>query len=118
MWVGVDESGKGDFFGPLVVAAVLAPDSDLPELHELGVRDGKQLTDKRIMALDGLLRERYPHAVVVVNPAEYNQLYAGIKNLNKLLARYHAEVISRLCGEHPVDLAISDKFGKDGTDRG
>jgi len=110
--VGVDESGKGDFFGPLVVAAVLAPDSDLEELQELGVRDGKQITNKRVMALDEMLRDRYPHAVTIVSPADYNRLYAQIKNLNKLLAQCHAEVISQLCDSYPVDQAISDKFGK------
>ncbi len=110
--VGVDESGKGDFFGPLVVAAFLAPESEIERLREMGVRDGKLITDKRILALDVMLRQEYPHAIVVVDPSEYNSRYRIIKNLNKLLAACHAEVIEQVCSLNEVDLAISDKFGK------
>ena len=110
--VGVDESGKGDFFGPLVVAAFLAPDDDTERLREMGVKDGKQITDKRILTLDTMLRRDYPHAIVVFVPQQYNDRYRIIKNLNKLLAASHADVIEQLCSSNEVDLAISDKFGK------
>jgi ribonuclease HIII len=110
--VGVDESGKGDFFGPLVVAAFLADDDQAETLKALGVRDGKTISDKRTLLLDEQLRADYPHAVLVVEPAEYNRRYAEVKNLNKLLADGHAEVIHRLLDDHQADLAVSDKFGK------
>ncbi len=60
--IGVDESGKGDFFGPLVIAALLAPDDRIPELTALGVRDSKKLTDKRMAQIDAELRRQFPHA--------------------------------------------------------
>ncbi|MFZ1683146.1 MAG: ribonuclease HIII [Candidatus Zixiibacteriota bacterium] len=110
--IGVDESGKGDFFGPLVIAAFCAPDSALPVLERLGVKDSKKLTDSRMHAIDAELRERFPHVVRVFLPSEYNNLYQKIKNLNVLLAKGHAEVISQLAASTPVDRAISDKFGK------
>ena len=115
--IGVDESGKGDFFGPLVVAGLLAGESDLAYFNEIGVRDSKRITDSRISAIDEQLRARFLHGVVVVMPEEYNQRYDKIRNLNVLLADCHAEVIANVIRQGReqrvrVDLAISDKFGK------
>jgi len=115
--IGVDESGKGDFFGPLVVAGLLAGETDLPFFGELGVRDSKRLSDRRCIALDERLRARCPHQLVVLMPAEYNRRYDQLRNLNILLAECHARVISTLVelirtNRLKVDLAVSDKFGK------
>lgn len=110
--LGVDESGKGDFFGPLVVASFACPQSSGKTLIEAGVKDGKLLSEKRLLAVDGWLRSEFPFALVVVSPAEYNLRYKKIKNLNRLLAECHAQAISELASRTDVDLAISDKFGK------
>jgi ribonuclease HIII len=110
--IGVDESGKGDFFGPLVVAAFLAPDSAVPDLQAAGVRDGKLIANKKLLTIDERLRAVYPHAVVVIGPEEYNRRYKQIKNLNKLLAEGHARAVSVLLRENQADVAVSDKFGK------
>ena len=110
--IGVDESGKGDFFGPLIVAAFLASDGDLKKLQEIGVRDGKLIADKKLLTIDEQLRSSFPHTVVVYSPEEYNHQYASIKNLNKLLAGGHARAIAAVLTKHKADLAISDKFGK------
>lgn len=109
---GVDESGKGDFFGPLVIASFLADDSDLVILKAGGVKDGKLLSEKRLIEIDRDLRADFPHALVVINPETYNRQYKKIKNLNKLLADGHADAIDRLLREHDAELAVSDKFGK------
>jgi ribonuclease HIII len=110
--IGVDESGKGDFFGPLVVGGILIPDSDIAEIRELGVKDSKSLSDNRALELDSALRNRYPHVLAVLLPREYNAVYRTIRNLNVLLARQHAAAINGLASQYPADLAISDKFGK------
>ncbi|PWB76483.1 ribonuclease HIII [candidate division GN15 bacterium] len=110
--IGVDESGKGDFFGPLVVGGILIPDDDIPVLKELGVKDSKALSDNRALEVDSVLRSRYPHALAVLLPQDYNAEYAAIRNLNILLGRLHAAVVSELAGQHHADLAISDQFGK------
>ena len=86
---GSDESGKGDFFGPLVVACCYTD----------GVRDCKQMTDKAVLAVGTKLRQllgpdRY--AVVKIGPAAYNRLYAKIKNINRLLAWAHGTCIEEL----------------------
>jgi len=110
--IGVDESGKGDFFGPLVVAAFLCDDSEKPHLEELGVRDGKLIAEKKLLRIAKQLRANYEHSIVLIDPEEYNQTYDKIKNLNKLLANSHAQAIDNVARSHKADLAISDKFGK------
>ena len=111
--IGVDESGKGDFFGPLVIASFLAGTKDYTRLRELGVRDGKLISENRLLDIDLVLRENYPHALVIIDPPQYNRRYKQIKNLNKLLAWGHAESIEKLSSKNTADKAISDKFGKD-----
>lgn len=110
--IGVDESGKGDFFGPLVIAAFLADDAEADKLVAGDVRDSKKIANNKLLTIDEALRARYPHKIVTIFPSEYNDRYEKIKNLNKLLAEGHAEAITDLHSEHPADLAISDKFGK------
>ena len=112
MVIGVDESGKGDFFGPLVIAAFAAPDSAKAELERQGVRDSKKISDNKVRLLAKSLRRNHPYALVVLSPAEYNKRYNEVKNLNKLLAACHAQAIHELASVHAVDIAISDKFGK------
>lgn len=110
--IGIDESGKGDFFGPLVTAAFLAPDSEEAVLRGMGVRDGKQISENKILTVDEKLRAAYPHSILLIRPAEYNELYKRIKNLNLLLADCHARVIGSILKDHTADQAVSDKFGK------
>ncbi|MCP4706734.1 MAG: ribonuclease HIII, partial [candidate division Zixibacteria bacterium] len=110
--LGIDESGKGDFFGPLVIAGVLANETDVIRLRDNGVRDSKKITDKKILELSNWITENFVHTLVVIGPEKYNQLYQKIKNLNKLLAWGHSRVIENIVLEHEVDLAISDKFGR------
>ncbi|MDD5425359.1 MAG: ribonuclease HIII [candidate division Zixibacteria bacterium] len=109
--IGVDESGKGDFFGPLVIASFYASDAELEGLTRLGVRDSKLISDNKLIQIDARLRTAYPHALVIIGPERYNQLYDRIKNLNRLLAWGHARAIENILDKHPADLAISDKFG-------
>ena len=106
--IGVDESGKGDYFGPLVIAACYVGPEHEAELE--GVCDSKKLSDAQALRLSGVIREVCPHAVVAVGPEKYNQLYAKIGNLNRLLEWGHAQAIQN-CREN-VDCrrVISDRF--------
>jgi ribonuclease HIII len=110
--IGVDESGKGDFFGPLVVASVYAEKSDESKLIELGVRDSKQIADKKLVEIAEILQYTYPHSIKIYHPKDYNRLHKKIKNLNKMLAEGHANTIKNVVDEHSADMAVSDKFGK------
>jgi ribonuclease HIII len=111
--VGVDESGKGDFFGPLVVAACYVGPEHYAELE--GVKDSKKLTDAQALALAEKIKKACPHSVILMNPTKYNELYAKIKNLNHLLAWGHAQAIENVLEKQPADLIISDQFAAGGN---
>lgn len=106
--VGVDESGKGDFFGPLVIAACYVGAEHLAELE--GVKDSKKLTDAQAMRFADIIKRTCPHYVLTVMPTKYNELYAKIGNLNKLLAWGHAQAIEKVLEQQPAKLIISDQF--------
>lgn len=106
--IGVDESGKGDYFGPLVIAACYVADEHLAELEE--VRDSKKLTDAKSLQLDVVIRRTCPHAVIAIGPQKYNELYERMRNLNKMLAWGHARAIENVLEKQQCDLVISDQF--------
>ncbi len=110
---GIDESGKGDFFGPLVIAGVYVDAPLARALRDAGVQDSKAIgSDKKIRDLAKAIRDlRAPQSVVVISPLRYNELYRKIGNLNRLLAWGHARVIENLCEMRPdCPRALSDKF--------
>lgn len=91
---GLDESGKGDLFGPVVSACVVAGGNTLREWREIGVRDCKQLTDKKVRELDKTIRATPGAFVKTAWPRNYTDAYARCgSNLNKLLARVHATAL-------------------------
>lgn len=112
---GIDESGKGDFFGPLVIAGVIITPDSAPRLRELGVCDSKKITSsEKIIRLAGKIRELSPgrFSTVTLMPETYNRLYTSIGNLNRLLAWGHARVIENMLEYNPdCPRMLSDKFG-------
>lgn len=109
--IGCDESGKGDYFGPLVIAAVFVDTQSETHLHSLGVRDSKTLTDARMLAMAEEIKKLCPHMVVPIEPQRYNTLYAQTGNLNRLLAWGHAWTLEQLLEKVSCRLAIIDRFG-------
>jgi ribonuclease HIII len=109
--IGTDESGKGDYFGPLVIAGVFLLDEQEPVLRELGVRDSKTFSDNRVRERAEIIKKGYTHSVVAIGPERYNELYANLRNLNRLLAWGHSRAIENILGEVPCRLAITDQFG-------
>ncbi len=110
--IGTDESGKGDFFGPLVVAAFYMPEDQEAVLAGLGVRDCKKLTDKRVLDIAAALKKAYPyHSIVAIGPERYNALYREMRNLNRLLAWGHARAIENILEKIQVGRVITDQFG-------
>ncbi len=112
-WIGTDESGKGDYFGPLVIAGVMANKDNLAKLAEIGVQDSKKLTDALIEKMAPKIKAVSVFAVIVINPAKYNDLYKKIGNLNNLLAWGHARAIENILEKQPCQHALSDKFGNE-----
>lgn len=109
--IGIDESGKGDYFGPLVIAAVFVDATTQGELALMEVRDSKKISDGRILEMAPDIKTICPHSVIAIGPQKYNELYAKIRNLNRLLAWGHAKTLENLLERVSCDRAISDQFG-------
>src|SRR5213593_2393915 len=112
--IGVDESGKGDFFGPLVIAGAYVDRGIARKLLDAGVVDSKRIgSDARIRALADTIRKSSLGLVeiVLIGPAKYNELYDKFGNLNRLLGWGHARVIENLLAKKPeCPRALSDQF--------
>jgi ribonuclease HIII len=114
-WAGVDESGKGDYFGPLVSAAVVVTPHAAAELAAAGVQDSKRLTDKRVAKLAPLIRELAQYEVTTLEPERYNDYYAQAREqgmrLNQVLAWAHVESLRALLARDVgFAYAIVDQF--------
>lgn len=119
---GVDESGKGDLFGPLVIAAAYVDREIARELVSAGVRDSKSIgSDARIRELASAVRNvtRGRFSIVLIGPERYNALYRKIGNLNRLLGWGHARAIENLLERVPdCPRVISDQFANERLLRG
>lgn len=109
--IGIDESGKGDYFGPLVVAAVHITPEKTETLTAIGVRDSKQLSDAQIIALAPKIESLCTHSLVVMANKSYNEIYRKVGNLNHLLAWAHARVLENVLAKVDCPYALSDDFG-------
>lgn len=114
-WAGSDESGKGDFFGPLVVAAVAVNNETANALTLAGVRDCKELTDKKVLELEAVIKEKaLAYSVLELLPEQYNLRYAQLKNLNTLNASGHFHALKNVLTAVPqAEGALIDQFLKD-----
>jgi ribonuclease HIII len=113
--MGIDESGKGDFFGPLVIAAAYVDAPLVRELKKLNVRDSKLISsDRKALEIGRALRQilRGRHTVIPIGPRAYNRLYASMRSVNRMLAWGHARAIENLLDRVPSCVqAVADQFG-------
>ncbi len=111
--IGVDESGKGDYFGYLVIAGVIVDEEKEKKLIAMRVKDSKKLLDSAVSRLARDVKKICKYDIVKISPERYNTLYKkfGDKGLNKLLAWGHARVIENLMKKNNCDYVITDKFG-------
>jgi ribonuclease HIII len=108
--IGVDEAGKGDFFGPLCIAGVYADENLIQFLIKNEIKDSKKIGDPQIKKLAAIIRTHCPHEIIALFPEKYNELYARFKNLNSLLAWGHATVIEKLHQKTGCKNAHIDQF--------
>lgn len=114
IWAGSDESGKGDFFGPLVLGAVALNGKTAMELKLAGVKDCKLLTDKKILELEPVIKEKaIAYSVLQLKPRFYNQRYAEVVaqggKLNQLLASGHINALKKVL-QQLVDRKLSCEY--------
>lgn len=113
---GIDESGKGDYFGPLVIAGAYTDATIARRLIEAGIMDSKRVTSAaRIRQLAAIIRAvpGCTTTVISIGPERYNSMFASFKNLNRLLAWGHARAIENLANARPeCPRTLSDQFAK------
>jgi ribonuclease HIII len=125
--IGADETGKGEWYGPLVIVAVGMRPDNLIDYRLAGVKDSKSLSKRKIRKLSERLLndENIRFEKVVLNPETYNDLYIEFskedKNLNDLMAWGHSKAIGdllkRLKSEDQKIEIIIDKFDFDKLDK-
>jgi len=111
-YIGTDEAGKGDLFGPLVVCGFALTKDTVEKVLALGVRDSKAVTLDSLEKIALELVKLKKHKCLVIRPESYNRLYREFQNLNKILSFAHANVIDALYAEHTLKKAVVDKFMK------
>lgn len=111
-YIGTDECGKGDYFGPLVVAAVYVNTKTSNKLKQIGVRDSKELNENQITYLSKEIKKIINNAfeIIVITPDKYNELYDKFRNLNTLLNWAHSKAIKNLFSRNSCKIVITDKF--------
>jgi len=114
-YIGTDESGKGDYFGPLVIAAVYIDEKTKNELEKIGVKDSKLISDNNIKILESSIKSivKGNFSIVQINPEKYNQIYESFSNLNKIMGWAHSQAIQNLAAKVDCKNVISDKFGNE-----
>lgn len=110
--IGSDEVGTGDFFGPIVVTATYVSAKDIKFLTDLGVKDSKRLTDKKILNIAPEIIKKIPYVTYIYNNKSYNNFYSKLNNMNKIKAILHNKV---LCGilqkdSYSYDKIVVDQF--------
>ncbi|MEO8398394.1 MAG: ribonuclease HIII [Ignavibacteriaceae bacterium] len=118
-YIGTDESGKGDYFGPLVISGVYVNETTKKELKKLGVKDSKIINENNIKSLSfeiiKIVKNNFN--IILISPAKYNELYKKFGNLNRLLGWAHAKVIENILDRQHADEVISDKFADESVIR-
>lgn len=116
--VGSDETGTGDFFGPVTVAACYVPTDKIELVRELGVKDSKQLTDDLMRQIAPDLKATLVHSVLTLGNVKYNEIQAAGNSQGKIKALLHNQalkhVLRKMNGEKP-DYILVDQFAERGV---
>ncbi len=109
--IGTDESGKGSYFGPLVVAGVKVDNDEEEFLAEIGIRDSKKISKSNIRMLSEAIVSNLIHSVVLVTPKRYNEIYSSMRSINNFLLWAHKTVINNILKKTECDSIVIDDFG-------
>ena len=109
-YIGSDESGTGDFFGGISVAAAYAPEINYLKIEKLGVKDSKLMDDRQIWLIIDDLKKLCSYEVISLSAKEYNEMYKIYPNIKKILALLHIDVIEKLALRTEIKNAVIDQF--------
>jgi ribonuclease HIII len=121
--LGSDETGKGEWYGPLVIVATALSSEDIIELRKLGIRDSKTISKPQLMKLaHELINMEFPRKSVKINPVKYNIRYSEFKKegktLNDMMAWAHSKAVQELLDKIEFTKAklVIDKFDFEKTE--
>lgn len=113
--LGSDETGTGDYFGPITVAAVYVPADKIALLQELGVKDSKMLTDDYMQKIAPTIKATCTHSILILRNEKYNAVQAKGWSQGKMKAKLHNQalkhVLNKMAPEKPVYILI-DQFAE------
>lgn len=111
--IGSDETGTGDYFGPIVVTASYVTKDDIEFLEKLGVRDSKKMTDEHILKIVPLIQKRIPYSSMILKNEDYNKNHTENMNMNKIKAILHNKVLLDLAKKYTnYDYIVVDQFAE------
>ena len=111
--IGSDETGTGDYFGPIVVTAAYVTKKDIEFLENLGVRDSKKMTDEHILKIVPLIKKRIPYSSMILKNEDYNKNHTENMNMNKIKAILHNKVLLELAKKYPnYEYIVVDQFAQ------
>ncbi len=116
--IGSDESGVGDYFGPLTVCAAYLDKDAMAFISELNVDDSKNLSDRKVLELAPKLMKKIPYSLLVLNNKKYNELIQKKYNANTLKAYLHAQAHKKLIEKIDMEkrpYIIVDQFCEERT---
>ena len=114
--IGSDETGTGDYYGPIVVTACYVKKEDISFLESLGVRDSKKMTDEHILKIVPLIQKKIPYYSMILKNEDYNKKHNENFNINKMKAILHNKVLLNLSKKYKdYDYIVVDQFAKDYT---
>ena len=111
--IGSDETGTGDYFGPIIVTASYVTKDDIEFLEKLGVRDSKKMTDEHILKIVPLIQKRIPYSSMILKNEDYNKKHTENMNMNKIKAILHNKVLLELAKKYTnYDYIVVDQFAE------
>ena len=111
-WIGTDEAGKGDYFGPLVITGVAIKRKDLEILQTLGVDDSKAIADGRVQEMVLGITALCEVETIIISAAKYNQLHPQMRSVNRMLAWGHGKAIEALLERTDASWVLIDRFAQ------
>jgi len=111
--IGSDETGTGDYLGPIVVTATYVRKEDIPFLEALGIRDSKKMTDDYILKVAPEIIKKIPYSSMILKNEDYNKKHGSNMNINKMKAILHNKVLLDLTSKYDdYEYVVVDEFAK------
>mgnify|MGYP002537592858 FL=1 len=110
--IGCDETGSGDFFGPLCVVACYIDERDYDWLMSLNIRDPKLMTPQEVIDIAREIKDRLVYSLLILDNSHYNQMAAAGNNLANIKAKLYNQAVTNVMQKvaMKVDKKVVNQF--------